>query len=144
MQRVADILEKIKANYVEPIDDTKLVTNAVNGVLHSLDPHSVYLDAQAFRELYNDNRGEYGGLGLEVALQEGRVKVMAVQEGGPAAHAGMQAGDVIVAVDGISTQGKSLEQVIQQVRGKRGTKVELGVERGVDKRAPQLSPSPAT
>jgi carboxyl-terminal processing protease len=129
VHRVADILEKIKANYVEPIDDTKLVTSAVNGVLRSLDPHSAYLDAEAFRELYNDNRGEYGGLGLEVAMQEGRLKVMAVFEGGPAARAGVQTGDVIVAVGGGSIQGQSLEQVIQQVRGKRGTPVELTVAR---------------
>ncbi len=130
VQRVADILEKIKANYVEPIDDTKLITGAVNGVLRNLDPHSVYLDAEAFRELYNDNRGEYGGLGLEVAMQEGRVTVMAVFEGGPAARAGVQTGDVIIAVDGDSIQGRSLEQVIQQVRGKRGTLVALAVARG--------------
>ena len=130
VQRVADILEKIKANYVEPIDDTKLVTGAVNGVLRSLDPHSAYLDAEAFRELYNDNRGEYGGLGLEVAMHEGGVKVAAVVEGGPAARAGMQAGDVIVAVDGGSVQGQSLEQVIGQVRGERGTQVDLTVARG--------------
>jgi carboxyl-terminal processing protease len=129
VQRVADILEKIKAKYVEPIDDNKLVAGAVNGVLHSLDPHSVYLDAEAFRELNSDNRGEYGGLGLEVALQEGRVRVVAVLEGGPAARAGMRAGDAIVAVDGVATQGRSLEQVIQQVRGKRGTTVELDVVR---------------
>ncbi len=130
VQRVADILEKIKANYVEPIDDAKLVAGAVNGVLRNLDPHSVYLDAEAFSELYNDNRGEYGGLGLEAALQEGRIKVMAVFEGGPAARAGLQAGDVIAAVNGASTQGQSLEQVIQQVRGMRGTSIELTVARG--------------
>ncbi len=130
VQRVADILEKIKANYVEPIDDAKLVSGAVNGVLRSLDPHSAYLDAEAFRELYNDNRGDYGGLGLEVAMQEGGVKVATVVEGGPAARAGMRAGDVIVAVDGGSVQGQSLEQVIGHVRGERGTQVDLTVARG--------------
>ncbi len=130
VQRVADILEKIKANYVEPIDDSKLVTEAVSGVLRSLDPHSAYLDAEAFRELYNDNGGEYSGLGLEVAMYEGGVKVATVVEGGPAARAGLQAGDVIVAVDGSSIQGRSLEQVIGQVRGERGTQVDLTVAHG--------------
>ena len=132
VQRVAEILEQIKANYVEPIDDTKLVSDAVNGVLGSLDPHSAYLDAEAFRELYTDNRGEYAGLGLEVAMHESGVKVATVVEGGPAARAGMQAGDVIVAVDGGSVQGQSLEQVIGQVRGERGTQVDLTVAHGGD------------
>ena len=129
VQRVAEILEKVKANYVEPIDDGKLVAGAVNGVLRSLDPHSAYLDAEAFRELYDDNRGEYGGLGLEVAMEEGRAKVMAVFEGSPAARAGVQAGDVIVAIGGDSIHGYSLEQVTQRVRGKRGTPVDLTVAR---------------
>jgi carboxyl-terminal processing protease len=130
VQRVADILEQIKARYVEPIDDTKLVTEAVNGVLRSLDPHSAYLDAEAFRELNSDNRGEYGGVGLEVAMHASGVKVAAVVEGGPAARAGIQAGDVIVAVDGNSVGGQGLEQVIGQVRGERATQIDLTVARG--------------
>jgi carboxyl-terminal processing protease len=130
VERIADILEQIRANYVEPIDDAKLVNSAVNGVLRNLDPHSAYLDAQAFRELQGDSRGEYGGLGLEVAIQEGRVQVTAVFEGGPAARAGLRPRDVIVAVDGASTQGQSLEQIIQRVRGERGTPVELTIARG--------------
>jgi carboxyl-terminal processing protease len=129
VQRIADILEKIKANYVEPIDDTKLVTGAVNGVLRNLDPHSVYLDTEAFRELYSDSRGEYGGLGLEAAMNEGRVRIVSVFEDGPAARAGLQLGDAIVAVNGESVQGQSLEQVIRQVRGERGTRVGLTVAR---------------
>jgi carboxyl-terminal processing protease len=129
VQRIADILEKIKANYVEPIDDSKLVASAVNGVLRNLDPHSVYLDADAFRELYSDSRGEYGGLGLEVAMNDGRVKIVSVFEEGPAARAGLQLGDVIVSVNGESVQGQSLEQVIRQVRGERGTQVTLTVAR---------------
>jgi carboxyl-terminal processing protease len=129
VERIADILEQIRANYVEPIDDAKLVNSAVNGVLRNLDPHSVYLDAEAFRELQGDSRGEYGGLGLEVAIQEGRVHVTSVFEGSPAARAGLRAGDVIVAVDGASTLGQSLEQIIRRVRGERGTQVELTIAR---------------
>ena len=129
VQRIADILEQIKANYVEPIDDSKLITGAVNGVLRDLDSHSVYLDAEAFRELNSESRGEYGGLGLEVALNEGRVKVIAVFEGGPAARAGIQPGDLIGAVDGHSVLGQSLEQIIRQVRGERGTPVALTMVR---------------
>ncbi len=135
VERIADILEQIRANYVEPIDDAKLVNSAVNGVLRNLDPHSVYLDAQAFRELQGDSRGEYGGLGLEVAIQETRVQVTAVFEGGPAARAGLRPGDVIVAVDGTSMLGQSLEQVIRRVRGERGTPVALTIARGDEEQA---------
>ncbi len=130
VKRVADILERIKARYVDPIDDTKLVTEAVNGVLRSLDPHSAYLDAEAFRELNSDNRGEYGGVGLEVTMHAHGVKVAAVIEGGPAARAGIQAGDVIVAVDGNSVGGQDLEQVIGRVRGDRATQIDLTVACG--------------
>ena len=136
VQRVAEILEKIKANYVEPIDDTKLVTNAVNWVLHSLDPHSAYLDAQAYRDLYNDNRGDTaasawksrsGGPGEGDGGARGR-------PGGACRHAG---GRRDRRCRRHQHPGESLEQVIQQVRGKRGTKVELGIERGGEA-APQL------
>jgi carboxyl-terminal processing protease len=130
VRRVADILERIKSSYVEPIDDGKLVASAVSGVLRSLDPHSVYLDAEAFRKLRSDNRGEYGGLGLEVAVTEGRVRITSVFEQGPAARAGLLPGDVIVAVDGASVEGWSLEQLIRQVRGEGGTQVRLAVMRG--------------
>jgi carboxyl-terminal processing protease len=132
VRRVAEILEQIKANYVQPVDDRKLVADAVNGVLRGLDPHSMYLDAEAFHDMYVDTRGEYGGIGLEVGLNEGRFKVTTVFEDGPAARAGVQPGDVIVAVNGEVVQGWALEQMIRQVRGQRGTPVTLSIARSGD------------
>ena len=125
VQRVAEILDQIRARYARPIDDRKLIADAVNGVLNGLDPHSTYLDAAAFREVQMDSRGQYGGLGLEVAMREGQMTVLDVFDDTPAADAGLQPGDRVVGVDGAPTQGRSLDQVIQQVRGEAGVTLML-------------------
>ena len=128
-KRVQAILEQIKARYVEPIDDDKLIADAVNGVLKTLDSHSVYLDAEAFRQLQQESRGLYGGVGMEVRLDAGSVKVLATFEGTPAFRAGLLPGDVITRVEGAKVDGMGLEQVSRRVRGEPETDVALTILR---------------
>ncbi len=129
VQRVARILEQIKARYVRPIDDQKLIADALSGVLKGLDPHSAYLDAEAFRELQRDAHGEYGGLGIESRMESGFMEVTAVLESTPAFRAGLRPGDRITRIGDASVAGMSLEQVIAKVRGDPGTRVSLAVVR---------------
>jgi carboxyl-terminal processing protease len=129
VQRAARILEQIRARYVQPIDDQKLIAGAVAGVLKGLDPHSAYLDAEAFRELQRDTRGEYGGLGLETRMEGGFMEVLSVLESTPAFRAGLQPGDRIVKVGDASVVGMTLEQAIARVRGEPGTPITLAVLR---------------
>ena len=128
-RRVAEILDQIKSRYAEPIDDSKLVADAVNGVLKNLDPHSVYLDAKAFRELQMESRGEYGGVGIEVGIDGRAVKVLATIENTPASRAGLRAGDVFIRIGDTSVDGMNLEQVTRRVRGEPDTDVTLTVVR---------------
>jgi carboxyl-terminal processing protease len=129
VQRVARILEQIKARYVRPIDDQKLIADALSGVLKGLDPHSAYLDAEAFRELQRDAHGEYGGLGIESRMEAGFMEVTSVLESTPAFRAGLRPGDRITKIEDTSVAGMSLEQVIAKVRGEPGTRVSLAVVR---------------
>jgi len=128
-KRVEAILEQIKARYVEPIDDNKLIADAVNGVLKTLDSHSVYLDAEAFRQMQQDSRGLYGGVGMEVGVDAGSVKVLSTFEGTPAFRAGLQSGDLITRVEGTKVDGMSLEQVTRRVRGEPETDIALTILR---------------
>jgi len=132
VKRVASILEQIKARYARPIDDQKLVADAVAGVLKGLDPYSVYLDAEAFRQQQLETRGEYGGLGIEGELQGSAIEVIYVLEETPAARAGLRPGDRIVKVGDASLEGLTLEQVIARVRGEPGTQITLAVLREGD------------
>lgn len=129
VRRVAEILEQIKSRYAEPIDDGKLVADAINGVLKNLDPHSVYLDARAFKELQMESRGEYGGIGIEVGLEGRAVKILTTIESTPAFRAGLRAGDMFVRIGDTSVEGMSLEQVTRRVRGEPDTDITLTVAR---------------
>src|SRR4029077_2533754 len=129
VQRVARILEQIKARYVRPIDDQKLIAGALSGVLKGLDPHSAYLDAAAFRELQRDAHGEYGGLGIESRMESDFMEVTSVLESTPAYRAGLRPGDRITKIGDTSVAGMSLEQVVAKVRGEPGTRVSLAVLR---------------
>ncbi len=129
VQRVARILEQIKARYVRPIEDQKLIAGALSGVLKGLDPHSAYLDAEAFRELQRDAHGEYGGLGIESRMESGFMEVTSVLESTPAYRAGLRPGDRITRIGDVSVAGMSLEQVIAMVRGDPGTRISLAVVR---------------
>ncbi len=129
LRQLSDVFGAIKANYVEPVDDKKLITEAISGMLAGLDPHSAYLDADAFKELQVGTQGEFGGLGIEVGLEDGFVKVVSPIEDTPAARAGVKAGDLIVRIDGKPTKGLSLGEAVKMMRGKPKTQITLTISR---------------
>ncbi|MDQ2891956.1 MAG: S41 family peptidase [Pseudomonadota bacterium] len=129
-----DVFNRIKADYVDKVDDQKLIKGAIAGMLASLDPHSSYMDALDYDNLKIQTEGNYGGLGLTVSMEDGAVKVIAPQEDTPAARAGVKAGDYITHIDGKLIYGGSLDDAIGLMRGKPGTKITLGLVRpGRDK-----------
>ena len=119
----------IKADYVEDTDNRKLIENAIDGMLTQLDPHSGFMDKESFDEMQTQTKGEFGGLGMEVGMDNGFVRVMAPIDDTPAYKAGIQTGDYITHVDGISTFGQSLNTTVKKMRGKPGTKVKLTLSR---------------
>jgi carboxyl-terminal processing protease len=128
-----DVFERIRADYVEVPDEQLLVENAINGMLTALDPHSSYMNAKAFQDMQVQTRGEFGGLGIEVTMEDGLVKVVTPMDGTPAAKAGILAGDLIVALDGQPVQGLTLNQAVDKMRGPVNTPITITVQRqGVD------------
>ncbi len=119
------VYERVKQDYVDPVDDDKLIKGAINGMLASLDPHSSYLDARDFTNLRTQTEGSYGGLGLSVSLDDGAVKVIAPTKGSPADKAGVKAGDFITHLDGKLIYGGSLDDAVDQMRGPAGTSIRL-------------------
>jgi carboxyl-terminal processing protease len=107
-----DIFERVRSHYVEKPDDTKLVEGAVNGMLNGLDPHSSYMDPKSFRDMQVQTRGEFGGLGIEVTMEDGLVKVVTPIDDTPAAKAGIRAGDIITHLDDEAIQGLTLNQAV--------------------------------
>ena len=124
-----NIFERIRAQYVEPVDTTKLTEAAINGMLTSLDPHSSYLSADAFSDMQVQTRGEFGGLGIEVTQEEGFVKVISPMDGTPADKAGILAGDYITHVNGESILGLTLDQAVDMMRGPVGSEILITVVR---------------
>ena len=124
-----DVLDIVERQYVSPVDDTKLIHAALDGMLTSLDPHSGYLDPENFDDMRNQTRGEYGGLGLEVTSEDGVVKVISPMDGTPAFTAGVKPGDYITAVNGDSVLGLSVNDAVKQMRGKPGETVTLTIAR---------------
>ncbi len=128
-----DIFERIRASYVEEVDAADLIEAAINGMLTSLDPHSGYLPPQDFSDMRLQTRGEFGGLGIEVTMEEGFVKVVSPIDGTPADDAGIEAGDFITHVDGESVLGLTLDQAVERMRGPVGSEIVITVVReGVD------------
>ncbi len=125
----AEIFSLIKSDYVEPIDDTTLLRDAVRGMLGGLDPHSAYLDPDSFREISIDTRGEFGGLGMEVTLQDGAIRVVAPLDGTPAEAAGIRSGDLIIGLDGVAVKGQSLNKAVERMRGEPGSEITLTIAR---------------
>ncbi len=116
--------------YVEPVDDKTLLENAIKGMLSNLDPHSAYLEPEAFADLQETTSGEFGGLGIEVGIEEdGFIRVVAPIDDTPASKAGLEAGDLIVKIDGHPTKGMTIMQAVEQMRGKPGTEVSLTLVR---------------
>ena len=124
-----DIFERIRGQYVEPVETEKLVEAAINGMLTSLDPHSSYLSAKDFEDMRVQTKGEFGGLGIEVTQEEGFVKVISPMDGTPAADAGIMAGDYITHVNGESILGLTLDQAVDMMRGPVGSEIIISVVR---------------
>jgi len=124
-----DIFERVRTHYVEKPDDSKLVESAINGMLNGLDPHSSYMDPKSFRDMQVQTRGEFGGLGIEVTMEDGFVKVVAPIDDTPAAKAGVRAGDIITHLDDEAVQGLTLNQAVEKMRGPENTKIRLKIMR---------------
>jgi len=129
-----DVFERVRADYVEKPDDGKLIESAINGMLAGLDPHSSYMDSKSFRDMQVQTRGEFGGLGIEVTMEDGLIKVVAPIDETPAAKAGIMANDIITHLDDEPVQGLTLNQAVEKMRGPVNTKIKLKIMRkGQDK-----------
>ncbi len=129
LRTFAEVMDRIKAAYVEPVDDKTLLENAIKGMLSNLDPHSAYLEPEAFQELQESTSGEFGGLGIEVGMEDGFLKVVAPIDDTPAARAGIEAGDLIVKIDGQPTKGMTMMDAVELMRGEAGSQIELTLVR---------------
>ncbi len=129
LRAFTEIFGRIKNDYVEPVDDKKLITEAINGMLSGLDPHSAYLDVEAFKDLQVGTQGEFGGLGIEVGMEDGFVKVVSPIEDTPAHRAGIKSGDLIIRLDDTPVKGMSLNDAVKRMRGKPGTDITLTILR---------------
>ncbi|WP_306605393.1 S41 family peptidase [Azonexus sp.] len=129
LRTFAEVYSAIKQGYVEPVEDKKMISNAISGMLSNLDPHSAYLDADAFKDLQVGTQGEFGGLGIEVGMEDGLVKVVSPIEDTPAYRAGVKAGDLIFKLDETPVKGLSLSDAVKKMRGKPKTSIKLGILR---------------
>ncbi|MDX1298539.1 MAG: S41 family peptidase [Pseudomonas sp.] len=129
LRTFAEVMDRIKSAYVEPVSDKTLLENAIKGMLSNLDPHSAYLEPEAFRDLQESTSGEFGGLGIELGSEDGFLKVVSPIDDTPASAAGIQPGDLIVKINGQPTKGLSLMEAVEKMRGKAGTDIELTLVR---------------
>ncbi len=129
----ANVFERVRSEYVQPANDREMVENAINGMLTGLDPHSSYMNAKAFADMQVTTRGQFGGLGIEVTHEAGYIRVVSPIDDTPAMRAGVKAGDLIVALDGKTVQGLSLNEAVDKMRGTPGSKITITIKRsGVD------------
>ena len=126
---LADVLERVKHDYVNPVDDHQLLQAAIRGMVSSLDPYSAYLDGEEYDEVKISSSGEYSGVGIEVSMEDDEVVVVAPFDGSPAAAAGIRTGDVIASIDGIPVNTTTLADTIGRMRGQEGTSVKIGILR---------------
>ena len=124
-----EVLENIQKDYVDDVDQSEMMDSAINGVLQSLDPYSAYMSPELFKEMQTDTKGEFGGLGIEIGMESGVVKVISPIDDTPAAKAGIKAGDYIVKIGGEQVQGKSLLEAVKLMRGPVGTSINLTIRR---------------
>ncbi|MCM1511756.1 MAG: S41 family peptidase [Oxalobacter formigenes] len=129
LRQLSDVFGLIKTDYVEPVDDKKLLTEAISGMVASLDPHSAYLDAKALKELKEGTQGRFGGLGIEVGTEDGFIKVISPIEDTPAYRAGIKPGDLITRLDGVSVKDMTLDEAVKRMRGEPQTKIVLTIVR---------------
>jgi carboxyl-terminal processing protease len=129
-----DVMQRVRAEYVDPVDDKDLIENAINGMLTGLDPHSSYMNAKAFKDMQIQTKGEFGGLGIEVNEDKGIIKVVSPIDDTPAARAGSQRGDIITALDGKALIGMTLNDAVDRMRGPPNSKISLTIKRqNIDK-----------
>ena len=124
-----EVLEKVKKEYVDEIDESETIDAAINGVLQSLDPYSAYMNPELFNSMQTDTKGEFGGLGIEVGMEAGVIKVISPIDGTPASKAGIKAGDYIVKINDVQVQGKTLMEAVKLMRGPVGSKINLTIRR---------------
>jgi carboxyl-terminal processing protease len=129
LRAFTEVFGAIKTNYVEPVEDKRLITEAINGMLTGLDPHSAYLDQEAFKELQVGTQGQFGGLGIEVGMEDGFVKVISPIEDTPAFKAGIKPNDLIIKLDDTPVKGMSLNDAVKRMRGKPNTTITLTISR---------------
>ena len=129
LRAFTEVFGRIKSDYVEAVDDKKLINQAIAGMVAGLDPHSTYLDKDAYREMQVGTRGEFGGLGIEVGMEDGFVKVISPIDDSPASRAGIKSGDLIVKLDDVFVKGMSLNDAVKQMRGKPDTPITLTISR---------------
>ncbi|KAF0805208.1 carboxyl-terminal protease [Alcanivorax xiamenensis] len=127
LRAFAEVLERVRGAYIEEVDEKELLNAAIRGMLYELDPHSAYLTPDQFEDLQTTTTGEFGGLGLEVTMEDGFVKVVTPIDDSPAARAGIRAGDLILKIDDTFVKGLSLEEAVEKMRGERGSKVSLSI-----------------
>ena len=124
-----EVLEKIRKDYVDEVNESDIMDSAINGVLQSLDPYSAYMSPETFKEMQTDTKGEFGGLGIEIGMEAGVIKVISPIDDTPAAEAGIKAGDYIIKIDNDQVQGKSLVEAVKLMRGPVGTSINLTIRR---------------
>ena len=129
LELFADVLARVRSDYVVDVEDGALIEDAINGMLQSLDPHSSYVNPEGFREMQIDTSGQYGGLGMEVTIEEGFVKVITPIDNTPAKKAGIKAGDYITEIEGESILGVSLTDAVGRMRGKPGEPITITIAR---------------
>ena len=129
----SDAFERVRANYVRPVEDSELINAAIEGMVSNLDPHSSYMDAKAFADMQIQTKGSFGGIGIEVTMENGLVKVISPIDNTPASKAGLKAGDYIAAINGVAVQGLNLDDAIDKMRGPEGSKITLTILRTTDK-----------
>lgn len=129
LRAFAEVFERIGKDYVEPVDDKVLLENAIDGMLSNLDPHSAYLKADSFKDMEEVTKGEFGGVGMEVGMEDGFIKVVAPIDDTPAFKAGVKSGDLVVKIDDTPVKGLTLQQAVDKLRGKAGSDVQLTIMR---------------
>lgn len=139
LRTFTEIFAKVKKDYVEPVDDKQLLESAIKGMLEGLDPHSVFLDAKSYKDLQEGTSGEFGGIGIEVGMEDGFVKVIAPIDDTPAQKAGIQSGDLIIRLNDTSVKGMSLNDAVKIMRGKPGTDIMLTVIRETREKPIQIT-----
>jgi carboxyl-terminal processing protease len=129
IQRLTDVFERIKTDYVEPVDEKKLISDAIGGMVAGLDPHSQYFDKKSYKEFREGTSGRFVGVGIEIGMEDGLVKIVSPIEGSPAFRAGLKSGDLITRIDDDAVKGLTMDQAVKKMRGEPGTKVTLTVFR---------------